>query len=504
MPGAAHKTTVNGDTTVRPQLIHTNLPWLTPSYETGMWACLRRILASNGMLAIMTKAGGASLASGALSALATKVLAVFAGPGSVALWATLQQSRQIAVLVATGNGQTALVQGASALSGTPRREYLRTLACLFAGLTLLVVAGLLGSGLGLLGSGIWPKDPKGAGLSAHALIGLSVPVTLSSGFVFLSALLTALGGVGRLALVQVVAGLATLATALFLVGMRNGGSGPWPAGALLLMMGLSALASLLAVIFALQSYRQTLEEWFCGAGRIWSNHAALHFSSIAASLAISGLLSSAVLLFVRGRITSSQGLAVTGQWDAAWNISMNQAALVLASMQTSYLPAVARIAAAPEKARQVSNTLAAGSLTAAVVIAGMALTKPWLLQILYAEAFRPGAAFLRWTLLGDYLKVGSWILSIPILAAGDMKMFFAADLAAYATLALGSVLLTLPLGAATAASVAFVLMYAVHLILCGAALRFRYRMILDRRAALSWLGGLGLVGAVSLLSWNLR
>ncbi len=49
----------------------------------------------------------------------------------------------------------------------------------------------------------------------------------------------------------------------------------------------------------------------------------------------------------------------------------------------------------------------------------------------YSAAFDPAAAYLRWTLLGDYLKVTSWILSIPILAARDMKMFLAADLAAY-------------------------------------------------------------------------
>ena len=50
------------------------------------------------------------------------------------------------------------------------------------------------------------------------------------------------------------------------------------------------------------------------------------------------------------------------------------------------------------------------ALAAAGAIAAIALLKPWLLTLFYSAAFRPAAGYLRWTLLGDYLKVTSWIL----------------------------------------------------------------------------------------------
>src|SRR5665213_2311500 len=89
------------------------------------------------MVAAMGKTGGGAIASSLLSALGTKIIAVTLGPGAVALLGTLQQLRDGAVTAATANGRTALVQGASALEGVARREYLRTAALLFASGTFL-------------------------------------------------------------------------------------------------------------------------------------------------------------------------------------------------------------------------------------------------------------------------------------------------------------------------------------------------------------------------------
>jgi hypothetical protein len=97
------------------------------------------------VVAAMGKTGAASLLSAGLSALATKILAVTVGPAAVALLATLQQTRQMALVAATGNGQTALVQGASAFHGDQRREYLRTVAWLFLGATVAVALALVGA-----------------------------------------------------------------------------------------------------------------------------------------------------------------------------------------------------------------------------------------------------------------------------------------------------------------------------------------------------------------------
>ena len=485
------------------------MPYLTPklvsnpaleSSRSGLFRHWR----NHALLSAMGKTGAASLLGSLLNAGATKVLAVYAGPVAVAMWATLQQTRQAALVIATGNGQTALVQGASRLAGPCRGAYVRTVASIFLGLTLLALA-LLAVGRRFAGQG---GQLTLTGISSASLISLAAPVFLSSVFVFQSALLNVLQGAGSLASVQALASLATLlSTVLVIMLLPSQGPGGMTPAPLLVIMTLAGAASCAIAAAALFPHKRTIGEWFSREETVWSFSAARHFFSIAGAMWVSGVLASLVLLLVRGRITASQGLTVTGQFDAAWNISMNQAALVLASMQTHYLPEVARAPSgadgAAQRRRQISETLKTGSLVAALVIAAVACMKPWILQILYAAAFRPAAGFLRWTLLGDYLKVSSWILSIPLLAMGDLQSFLLADLAAYGAFLVASFWLTASVGAATGASVGFVVMYLAHLICCAFFLYWKHQFMPHASAVRSWLVGMGLVLAGSALTWRL-
>jgi O-antigen/teichoic acid export membrane protein len=444
------------------------------------------------VLRAMGQTGAAALASGLLSALATKIIAAVGGPSALATLATLQQLRQAAVVAATGNGQTALMRGASALRGREQAEYVRTVAGLFAASTALAAGAMV----------LWPQALAalaGFGPAASRLLPwLAIPMALTSTLVFASALLNALGAIGRLAILSLIAPAAMAV-------------GAWPAAqafaagkprALLALLIFAAALSGAAALLALLGLRSQFEAWLRGPGKWWSGPAAGRACRMSAALLASGLAASGALLAVRGHITATQGLTVTGQFDAAWGLSMNQVTLVLSSLQTYYLPAVARSRHPAERDGHISSVLCVAALAAAGAIAGIAMLKPWLLKTFYSAAFAPAAAYLRWTLLGDYLKVTSWILSIPILAAGDMKMFLAADLAAYGVFVAVSTGLASALAAASGAAIGFVAMYATHLILCAIYLRRKLRVAPARGAVAAWLLGLAVVTAVSALNWG--
>jgi PST family polysaccharide transporter len=444
------------------------------------------------LLAAMSKSGGASLASGLLSALAMKTVAAVAGPVFVALLVTLQQIRQTALVASTGNGQTVLVRAASALDGRQRREFVRTAACIFASATSLVVVGMLAAPQWVIR---WAGLPPAL---ASTIRWLAVPLILSSLFVFGSALLSALGRIGDLAVLQILAAAAMAAGAWPAAGSASAGRPQ----SLAWLLGLSATVGVAAAGLVLLRLRYELKDWFCGPGRMWASAAARSFSSTSFALLASSLTASGVLLAVRGRIISRQGMVVTGQFDAAWGISMNYVTLVLSSLQTCYLPALARARTAAQRNVQISNVLTLATLAAAVLIAAVASLKPHLLTLFYSAEFRPGVEYLRWTLVGDYFKVTSWILSIPILAAAEMKVFLAADFAAYGVFVGAATGLTFWLTAASSAGVAFVLMYAAHLLVCAMYLIRRRKFVPAPMALLAWTAGLTLVVGVSALSWN--
>jgi len=440
----------------------------------------------------MSQTGAAALGSGLLSALATKIIAAVGGPEALATLSTLQQLRQAAVVAATGNGQTAVVRGASAFRGAERSGYVRTAACLFAAATALIGGCMIS----------WPQPLAAlAGFEPGAtrlIPWLAIPVALTSLLVFASALLNALGAIARIAILSVIGSAAMVV-------------GAWPAAhafaagersALVGLLIFSALASGGAALVALFRFRAQVEAWFCGPGQWWSGRAARSFFTMSAALLASGLAASGTLLAVRRHIILTQGLSITGQFDAAWGLSMNQVTLVLSSLQTYYLPAVAKSRSPAERDGHISSVLAIAALAAAGAIAGIAVLKPWLLRMLYSVAFEPAAAYLRWTLLGDYLKVTSWILSIPVLAAGDMKMFLAVDLAAYGVFAAVAIGFAPALTAASSAAIGFVAMYAAHLTLCAIYLRRKLRFVPARGALAAWVIGLTVVTVASALSWD--
>lgn len=435
-----------------------------------------------------TSALGAAL-SGVASIAATKILAITLGPSAVASLQTLQQVRQTAVIAATCNGQTALVQGASSLDGVDRARYLRTSACIFLLATVLVGSGMCAAPRVVL------ERTGLASLPASALPWLATAAVLTSVYVFLTALLNSLGKVETLAGLQ-VAGPGALALLAYPVARTGGGH------ALAVMVAGSAAVSAGAALAAVLRHRARFGSWVSRTIEWFNWRAAKHFFSISSAMLITGFLASAAVLVVRGNLVRAQGLQRAGLFDAAWSISMNQVTLVLASVQTYYLPALSRARTQEEKTREISRVLMAGTLVSAPVIAGLALFQTRVLELFYSPAFQGAHQYLRWTLLGDYLKVSSWILSVPMLAAADMKLFVASDLAATATFVGAALLFTGWHEPAESAAIAFFLMYAVHGIISLLYVRFRQGIRLGSRTVALWTAGLALVLAAASLGWG--
>jgi O-antigen/teichoic acid export membrane protein len=442
------------------------------------------------MVAAMGKTGGSSITSGLLGALGTKIIAALLGPGSIALVATLQQLRDGAVTVATANGRTALVQGASALKGVERREYLRTVLLIFAGGTFLVVAAMLAAPEAVTRCSRLPAS------SEPLLPWLAATVALLSAFVFLTAILNSLREIGKLALLQAVSPLVAAIVAWPLAAVVRSGHPT----ALVFFLTIPAAFTAAAAAIAIRGNR--LSEWFQGPGRWWSFAAARGFFSISGAMLASGLAATAVLLAVRGSITRHEGLGMTGQFDAAWNISMNQVTLILGSVQAYYLPTLAAAKSTDERARQIRSMLMVATLAVVPAIVALAALKPLAVSVLYSPQFTASPGFLRWTLLGDYLKVSSWVLATPMLATRDVGVFLGSDLITHAVFLGSAMWLARIVKPAEGAAIAFAVSYAVYAALCYVYARVRHGFRFGATGLSLWLTGLILIIGASANAWS--
>lgn len=441
-------------------------------------------------LRAITLTGASALTSGLLSLLATKVIAVMLGPAQLAVLGSLQQLRQTATVATSLNGQTGLVQGASALSETARREFVRTTSLLMTGATLLVVA-LLSIAPAVVARQV------GLGTEGTPLVQWMGPViAASTAYVFATALLNAEGEVGALARLQ-LAGPAAMALLAYPASKAVSRLGPgW---FLVLIAASSGVAASAAIVLLKQS--KSPSGWMCGEGRWWSTPAARRFGAISGSLLVSGLVSSWVLIAVRARILRSEGLSTGGSFDAAWTISMNQAGLALASLQAHYLPTLSRTRR-EHRSAEICRVLTIAGLGGAAFIAILTAWRAEVVQILYSSEFRHASRYLRWTLAGDYLRITSWILSVPMIASANMGAFLTADVLAYGVFACSSWVFSRWGTVSEGAAMGFVAMYAMHLLFCFGWLTARREFRPDRRTVGVWLMGLALVAGTTALFWE--
>lgn len=446
------------------------------------------------MVSAMGKTGGASIASGLVSAVGTKIIASMLGPGAVALVQTLQQLRDGAVTAATANGRTALVQGASALEGVERREYLRTVALLFAVGTFLIALAMLAAPSAVVR---WSRLPAS---SEPMLPWLAIAVVLLSLFVFLSAILNVLREIGKLAWLQLASPLAAAIVAWPVAAEVRAGHSV----AIIFFVAIPAAATVVAAGIGLRGHREQLREWFQGWGRAWTSGAARHFLSISGAMLASGLVATTVLLAVRGSITRLESPSMTGQFDAAWNISMNQVTLILGSVQTYYLPSLAGAKSAMERERQIRGMLMVATLATVPAIVALVTLKPLVVSVLYSHAFAASPGILRWTLLGDYLKVSSWVLATPMLATRDVGVFLALDLVTHAAFFGSALFMARIVKPAEGVAIGFLVSYAVYFALCCAYVRTRHGFRFGSTGFCVWLTGLLLVIGASASAWSDR
>lgn len=146
--------------------------------------------------------------------------------------------------------------------------------------------------------------------------------------------------------------------------------------------------------------------------------------------------------------------------------------------------------------------LIVAALASAPTIVALEALKPVAVKILYSGAFTASPGFLRWTLLGDFLKVSAWVLATPMLATRDLGVFLAFDLATHALFLISAMLLALIVEPAEGAAIGFLVSYAAYFAMCYARARARYGFRFGAAGLLAWLGGLVFITGAASQYWS--
>lgn len=380
---------------------------------------------------------------------ANKLVAVYAGPGGLALIGHFANFTTIAVALAGGGVSTGVTQYVA----EHRAEPAAVRRLLGTALGLVVLCALAASTAILIWRDAWSRFVFGdadhgdiVALAAGALLPAALNVLLLAG-------LAGRKAVKKIVAINVVISLAGLAlfTALIVGGGLRGALQAVAAGqvlSLLVTLGMGGGALLRGV-------RPQFER--AQLVRLG------HFSAMAL---VSATTLPLAQMIVRDHLGGTISWEAAGYWQAVWKISDAYLMLVTAAFGSYYLPRLAELrdpAALRSEILQGYRILL--PLTAVSALAIYLLREP-LTLILFNASFLPMTELFAFQLIGDVLKVGSWMIAHLMLAKVMTATFILSELLFGACFVASTIYLTSIFGV-VGASYAFAFSYLLYWIGMG-------------------------------------
>lgn len=133
-------------------------------------------------------------------------------------------------------------------------------------------------------------------------------------------------------------------------------------------------------------------------------------------------------LVVRSALVRAVGLAENGVFQAALSITYQVRAIVLGSVGSFAIAALARDASKERVEETVDRLLATVVPIGGVAFATLGLLSGPVVLVLYAIDFLPAQAVIPYLLVADFLQIATWVLNAPLLALDRVRTWLALEL----------------------------------------------------------------------------
>lgn len=394
--------------------------------------------------------GGASIVGMALGILRNKVISLLLGPAGIGLIGLLNTLMTAAVTISQmGLGTVGTRQIAEAYAtGVEARIAVASWALKIATAVLAVIGG------GAVWILRWPlathvlQDPDMAGTVGWAGLGVGLAVAVLGQ----TALINGLRRIKDLALLQI-----SCAATMSLIGLPM----IWLFGeaAIPFYVVIMPLSSFLIghLFIARIPNRPTASLSFA---ELWAQWRV--FGSLGLPVTAAAIVTTLAALWIQADIKGQLGIEATGFYIASNVIAVQYVGLVLGAIGADYYPRLTGVIRDHAAARLLVNqqTEVALVLAGPIIIVVFALA-PWIITLLYSEAFTPAAEVLRWQAAGTLLKVVSFPIAFILRAEGSGTRYFLTEMLTVATL-LGATTVLLDYFGLVGAGMGFFIAYVVY------------------------------------------
>jgi PST family polysaccharide transporter len=214
-----------------------------------------------------------------------------------------------------------------------------------------------------------------------------------------------IGLIARVSIASTVLGLLVFAPLSYLWGIEGG---LWGTFAAFLIMATAATFGIrrLAAHVSLSDFAGAFDRGECR--RILSFYP---------MLIVNGVLPSLSLILVRDSLSSALGLDSAGLWQATWRVSEVYQAIITSSITLYFMQSMGERAGRPlELRRQILRTLLIATGATAAFAVTIFVFREQVVHIIFSAAFNDVTRLLPLQLLGDVLKMMTWILGMSLVA----------------------------------------------------------------------------------------
>lgn len=349
-----------------------------------------------------------------------KIFAIYLGPGGFAAIGQLQNFIAMVTTFAAGALNVGVTKYAAEYHDAPdlKKRLFRT-----AG-TLTLLGSIVGGIFLVIFSGSLSRWLFSGNDYTEALIWLAVCLVLISLNALFLAVLAGQKEVRRYVMANIASSF---------IGLLVSGVLAWYFGLRGAMIALSLTQALSLVTTMLVCLKL---DWFKPA--VFFGHIDYQMVKLLSRFVMMAFVSAAVVpvtqMLIRSYLTGSFDMEHAGYWDAMNKISTIYLALITTTLSLYYLPRISEIKEDHVLRDEVWNTfkvvLPAVSMFALIIY----LLRGFLTTILFSPDFSKVNELMGWQLIGDVIKVTSWLLGYVLLGKAMMKIFIVTEIVFSASL----------------------------------------------------------------------
>jgi PST family polysaccharide transporter len=184
------------------------------------------------------------------------------------------------------------------------------------------------------------------------------------------------------------------------------------------------------------------------------------------SYMVMALVSAAVIplshIIIRNYLGRTQGWEAAGYWDAMWRMSSVYLLFVTSALGFYFLPRLSELTSRESIRSEIFQGFRVLLPTVGSAAAAVYVFREALLTFLFSESFLPISEVLFWQLLGDVIKITSWLLAY-IIVAKRMIITFVANEIIFSMLFVAAIYLITPYFGLQATGIAHLFTQLIYL-----------------------------------------